>query len=163
MIKREAESALINLAKQFKAVAVVGPRQSGKTTLTRYVFSDKPYVSLENPDIRRFALDDPRGFLSQYKAGAVIDEIQRVPDLFSYLQQILDEDNTRGKFILTGSNNFLLQESISQSLAGRIAYLYLLPFTVSELSAVESINLHKMMFRGFYPPLYDQPVEPDKW
>jgi len=163
MIKREAESALINLAKQFKAVAVVGPRQSGKTTLTRYVFSDKPYVSLENPDIRRFALDDPRGFLSQYKAGAVIDEIQRVPDLFSYLQQILDEDNTRGKFILTGSNNFLLQESISQSLAGRIAYLYLLPFTVSELSAVEFINLHKIIFRGFYPPLYDQPVEPDKW
>jgi hypothetical protein len=163
MIKREAESALINLATQFKAVAVVGPRQSGKTTLTRYVFSDKPYVSLENPDIRRFALDDPRGFLSQYKEGAVIDEVQRVPDLFSYLQQILDEDNTRGKFILTGSNNFLLQESISQSLAGRIAYLYLLPFTVSELSEVESINLYKMMFRGFYPPLYDQPVEPDKW
>jgi predicted AAA+ superfamily ATPase len=163
MIKREAESALINLAKQFKAVAVVGPRQSGKTTLTRYVFSDKPYVSLENPDIRRFALDDPRGFLSQYKEGAVIDEVQRVPDLFSYLQQILDEDNTRGKFILSGSNNFLLQESISQSLAGRIAYLYLLPFTVSELSEVESINLYKMMFRGFYPPLYDQPVEPDKW
>ena len=93
MIKREAESALINLATQFKAVAVVGPRQSGKTTLTRYVFSDKPYVSLENPDIRRFALDDPRWFLSQYKEGAVIDEVQRVPDLFSYLQQILDEDN----------------------------------------------------------------------
>lgn len=163
MIKREAESELINLAKQFKAVAVVGPRQSGKTTLTRYVFRDKPYVSLENPDIRRFALDDPRGFLSQYKTGAVIDEAQRVPELFSYLQQILDEDDKRGKFILTGSNNFLLQESISQSLAGRIAYLYLLPFTVSELAIEKNHNLHSLMFSGFYPPLYDQPVEPDKW
>ena len=163
MIKREAESELINLAKQFKAVAVVGPRQSGKTTLTRYVFRDKPYVNLENPDIRRFALDDPRGFLTQYKTGAVIDEAQRVPELFSYLQQILDEDDERGKFILTGSNNFLLQESISQSLAGRIAYLYLLPFTLSELAGEESYNLHSMMFRGFYPPLYDKPADPDKW
>jgi predicted AAA+ superfamily ATPase len=163
MIKREAETELRILAKQFKAVAVVGPRQSGKTTLTRDVFRDKPYVSLENPDIRRFALDDPRGFLSQYKTGAVIDEVQRVPELFSYLQQILDEDDKRGKFILTGSNNFLLQESISQSLAGRIAYLYLLPFTVSELPAQEANNLHELMFRGFYPPLYDQPVDTDKW
>jgi len=163
MIKREAESALINLAKQFKAVAVVGPRQSGKTTLTRYVFHDKPYVSLENPDIRRYALDDPRGFLSQYKTGAIIDEVQRVPELFSYLQQILDEDNTKGKFILTGSNNFLLQENISQSLAGRIAYLYLLPFTVSELTTEGSTNLHKIMFRGFYPPVYDRPAEACNW
>jgi predicted AAA+ superfamily ATPase len=163
MIKREAESELINLAKQFKAVAVLGPRQSGKTTLTRYVFRDKPYVSLENPDIRRFALDDPRGFLTQYKTGAVIDETQRVPELFSYLQQILDEDDKRGKFILTGSNNFLLQESISQSLAGRIAYLYLLPFTISELATEKNHNLHSLMFSGFYPPLYDRPVEPDKW
>jgi len=163
MIKREAESELINLAQQFKAVAVVGPRQSGKTTLTRYVFPDKPYVSLENPDIRRFALDDPRGFLAQYKTGAVIDEVQRVPELFSYLQQILDEDDKRGKFILTGSNNFLLQESISQSLAGRIAYLNLLPFTVSELPEEEANDLHDLMFRGFYPSLYDQPVDPGKW
>ena len=163
MIKREAESELINLAKQFKAVAVVGPRQSGKTTLTRYVFRDKPYVSLENPDIRRFAQDDPRGFLSNYNTGAVIDEAQRVPELFSYLQQILDEDNIRGKFILPGSNNFLLQESISQSLAGRIAFLYLLPFTVSELAAEETNNLHQLIFRGFYPPIYDQPLNADKW
>ncbi|HEY5469057.1 MAG TPA: ATP-binding protein [Bacteroidales bacterium] len=163
MIKREAEAELVNLAKQFKAVAVVGPRQSGKTTLTRKVFSDKPYVSLENPDTRRFALDDPRGFLSQYKTGAVIDEAQRVPELFSYLQQILDEDEKRGKFILTGSNNFLLQESISQSLAGRIAYLYLLPFTLSELAAQKTYELREIIFRGFYPPIYDQPVAADKW
>ena len=163
MIKREAESELINLARQFKAVAVVGPRQSGKTTLVRYVFGDKPYVSLENPDTRRFALEDPRGFLSLYRTGAVIDEAQRAPELFSYLQQILDEDDKRGKFILTGSNNFLLQESISQSLAGRIAYLYLLPFTVSELPVKEADNLQELMIKGFYPPLYDQPVDTDKW
>jgi predicted AAA+ superfamily ATPase len=163
MIRREAESELINLAKQFKAVAVVGPRQSGKTTLTRHVFGDKPYVSLENPDTRRFALEDPRGFLSLYKTGAVIDEAQRAPELFSYLQQILDEDEKRGKFILTGSNNFLLQESISQSLAGRIAYLYLLPFTVSELPGKEADNLQELMLKGFYPPLYDQPVDTGKW
>jgi predicted AAA+ superfamily ATPase len=117
MIKREAESELLNLARQFKAVAVVGPRQSGKTTLTKHVFRDKSYVSLENPDIRLFALDDPRGFLSQFKTGAVIDEIQRAPELFSYLQQMLDEDDTRGKFILTGSNNFLLQENNPEQLS----------------------------------------------
>jgi hypothetical protein len=163
MIKREAESTLITLAKQFKAVAVVGPRQSGKTTLTRYVFHDKPYVSLENTDMKRYATEDPRGFLSQYKTGAVIDEAQRAPELFSYLQQILDEDNVRGKFILTGSNNFLLQESISQSLAGRIAYLYLLPFTISELAQEDTGNLNDLIFRGFYPPLYDHPIDIDKW
>ena len=105
----------------------------------------------------------PGAFFRNYKTGAVIDEAQRVPELFSYLQQILDEDDKRGKFILTGSNNFLLQESISQSLAGRIAYLYLLPFTVSELAAEETNNLHELMFRGFYPPLYDQPLDADKW
>lgn len=163
MIKREAEAELIVLARQFKAVAVVGKRQSGKTTLTRNVFWDKPYVSLENPDTRRFAMEDPRGFLSQYKSGAVIDEVQRVPEIFSYLQQVLDEDEKKGKFILTGSNNFLLQETISQSLAGRIAYLYLLPFSVSELPEKETLNLHDILLKGFYPPLYDQPVESCKW
>jgi predicted AAA+ superfamily ATPase len=163
MIKREAESELKNLARQFKAVAVIGPRQSGKTTLTRHVFSDKPYVSLENPDIRRYAIDDPRGFLSQYKKGAVLDEVQRAPELFSYLQQILDENDQKGRFILTGSNNFLLQEKISQSLAGRIAYLYLLPFTVSELPDKETDNLNRLIFKGFYPPIYDHPVDAEQW
>jgi uncharacterized protein len=163
MIKREAKQQLISLASQFKAVAVIGPRQSGKTTLTRHIFKNKPYVNLENPDIRRFALEDPRGFFVQYKTGAVIDEAQRAPELFSYLQQILDEDEKRGKYILTGSNNFLLQESISQSLAGRIAYLNLLPFTVSELPGKETLTLRELIFKGFYPPLYDQPVDPHTW
>lgn len=163
MIKREVQTELIKLSKQFKAVAVVGPRQSGKTTLTRHVFKDKPYVNLENPDSRRFAVDDPRGFLMQYSSGAVIDEAQRAPELFSYLQQVLDDDKKRGKFILTGSNNFLLQESISQSLAGRIAYIYLLPFTLSELSVNKDSGLKTQLLKGSYPPVYDQKIDYDKW
>ena len=94
MIKRDAEIKLIELSQQFKAVALVGPRQSGKTTLARHAFGDKPYVSLENPETRRFAVEDPRLFLDRFPRGAVLDEAQRAPELFSYLQQILDEDNT---------------------------------------------------------------------
>lgn len=163
MINRIAEKELLQLARQFKAVAIVGPRQSGKTTLARHAFGNIPYVSLENPDTRRFALDDPRGFLSQFPEGAVLDEAQRAPELFSYLQQILDEDTTTGKFIITGSNNFLLQENISQSLAGRLAYLYLLPFSISELPPVALENIHDLLFNGCYPPVYDQPVESATW
>ena len=163
MIKRKAEEELRNLARQFKAVAIVGPRQSGKTTLARYVFKEKPYVNLENPDTRQFAMDDPRAFLDQFPDGALLDEAQRVPLLFSYLQQLLDEDPTPGKFIITGSNNFLLQEGITQSLAGRIAYLYLLPFSASELSEIISEDAHAFIYKGGYPPIYDQPVEPEKW
>ncbi len=163
MIKREAEIELLSLSKQFKAVALVGPRQSGKTTLARHVFQNLPYVNFENPDSKRFALNDPRGFLSNYSTGALIDEAQRVPEIFSYLQQILDESNTPGRFIITGSNNFLLQENISQSLAGRIAYLYLLPFSISELSQKHYSSLNNLLVKGFYPPIYDQPVVANKW
>lgn len=163
MVKREAEKELLNLAKQFKAIAIVGPRQSGKTTLATQTFPNLPYISLENPDTRRFALEDPRGFLSQYSTGAILDEAQRVPELFSYLQQILDETTLLGKFIITGSNNFLLQENISQSLAGRIAYLYLLPFSVSELPSVSTSNLYNLIHKGFYPPIHDQDIESNKW
>jgi len=163
MIIRDAEQSLLRLSRQFKAVALVGPRQSGKTTLAKYSFPEKPYISLENPDTRRFALDDPRAFLDQFPDGAILDEAQRAPELFSYLQQILDEHNETGKFIITGSNNFLLQESISQSLAGRIAYLFLLPFTMSELAETNGKNVQETIFKGTYPPVYDQPVEPSKW
>jgi uncharacterized protein len=163
MIKRELQSELIKLSKQFKAIAVVGPRQSGKTTLTRHLFKDKPYVNLENPDSRRFAVEDPRGFLSQYKEGAVIDEAQRAPELFSYLQQVLDDDKRKGRFILTGSNNFLLQENISQSLAGRIAYINLLPFTVSELSVDSKTEINKYILSGSYPPVHDQKIDAGIW
>ncbi|MES2454269.1 MAG: AAA family ATPase [Bacteroidota bacterium] len=113
MITRTATEELKLLSRQFKAIAIVGPRQSGKTTLARSVFPHKKYVSLENPDVRLFATEDPRRFLAQYAEGAIFDEAQRVPQLFSYLQQILDESTEKGQFILTGSNNFLLQENIS--------------------------------------------------
>jgi uncharacterized protein len=165
MITRIATKEVKTLATQFKAVAIVGPRQSGKTTLARTVFKDKPYVSLENPDTRRFALDDPRGFLEQYANGAIFDEAQRVPELFSYLQQILDENSGKGQFILTGSNNFLLQENISQSLAGRIGYLYLLPFSAKEVekAARKSFDVEEALFYGGYPSIFNDHVPPEKW
>ena len=162
MIQREAEKEIRVLAAQFKAVAVVGPRQSGKTTLVRSIFKDKAYVNFENPDIRLYALEDPRGFLANYPDGAILDEAQRVPQLFSYLQQILDESVRNGMFIITGSNNFLLQESISQSLAGRIGYLNLLPLSLNEINDKESsINQH--IFKGGYPSLYSTSIDPTTW
>lgn len=165
MISREAEKELRLLSKQFKAVAVVGPRQSGKTTLTRAIFPSKTYVSLENPDTRQFAESDPRGFLAQFPDGAILDEAQRVPAIFSYLQQLLDESNEAGRFILTGSNNFLLQQNIVQSLAGRLAYLYLLPFSVNELKSGDILpeSLNEILFTGSYPPIFQQKIDPVKW
>lgn len=162
MIPRQAEQELRDLAMVFKAIAVVGPRQSGKTTLVRYVFSSKPYVNLENPDTRLFASEDPRGFLSSYPQGAILDEIQRVPQLFSYLQEILDNSSENGLFILTGSNNFLLQENISQSLAGRIGYLELLPLSVAEIGNLIT-DSNELMLRGGYPAIYQQKIPAHKW
>ncbi|GBD91138.1 hypothetical protein BMS3Abin04_01863 [bacterium BMS3Abin04] len=162
MKKRESEKELRILATQFKSVAVIGPRQSGKTTLVTKVFKNKPYVNLENPDIRRFAVEDPRGFLSNYPKGAILDEIQRTPELFSYLQQILDESNVNGLFILTGSNNFLLQENISQSLAGRVAYLILLPFSIKEIND-KNLNVDQYLYQGCYPALYNKNISPSKY
>jgi hypothetical protein len=162
MIKREAEKVIISLAKQFKSVAVIGPRQSGKTTLVRHIFKNKPYVNFENPDIRLYAMEDPRGFLSNYLDGAVFDEVQRVPEIFSYLQQILDESNSNGLFIITGSNNFLLQETISQSLAGRVGYLKLLPLTLNEIKDKKS-TVNQLIFKGFYPSLYNNSIESSLW
>ncbi|MBX2901116.1 MAG: AAA family ATPase [Cyclobacteriaceae bacterium] len=115
MVPRIAETTLKNLASQFRAVALVGPRQSGKSTLAKTAFPNKEYVSLENPEIMQSALDDPKGFLKRFEQGAIIDEAQRVPELFNYLQQILDESNERGKFILSGSNNFLMLEKITRA------------------------------------------------
>ena len=163
MILREAAAVLAALATQYKAVGVTGPRQSGKTTLVRTVFKHKPYVSLENPDTRAFALNDPRGFLSQYPNGAILDEVQRSPELFSYLQQILDESKAYGQFILTGSNNFLLQQNISQSLAGRIGYINLLPFSLIELKELPAQKLNDYLFNGMYPPLYDSTATAASW
>lgn len=155
LLTRTAEKELRTLAGQFKTVAVVGPRQSGKTTLVRMAFPDKAYVSLENPDTRRFAIEDPRGFIAGYPDGAILDEIQRTPDIFSYLQQVLDENKGKGRFIITGSNNFLLQENISQSLAGRVGYLYLLPLSINELPK-HKLSVNEQIHKGFYPAIYEQ-------
>ncbi len=161
MIERIAKIKLEELANSFKAIAVIGPRQSGKTTLVKATFPNKKYISLENPDDRSFALEDPKGFLQNIPNGAILDEIQRVPLLFSYLQEILDNSKEKGLFILIGSNNFILQENISQTLAGRIGYLTLLPFSVSELKIELPDN--KWMINGFYPPIYDQKIKPTDW
>jgi len=165
MVQRLAKNKLLDLAAKFKAVAVTGARQSGKTTLVKQVFKNKPYVSLENPDTRRFALEDPRGFLDSYPNGAILDEVQRVPELFSYLQEILDNTKSKGLFILSGSNNFLLQQNISQTLAGRVGYLNLLPFSISELKKSKLLPLDDdaLMLKGFYPPIYDQHIPPEDW
>lgn len=165
MIQRIAKTKLIELAGRFKAVAITGARQTGKTTLVKQVFKNKPYVSLENPDNRSFALEDPHGFLATYPNGAVLDEVQRTPELFSYLQEILDNSRVKGMFILTGSNNFLLQQKISQTLAGRIGIMHLLPFSISELkkSRLLPVSDDELMLNGFYPPVYDQQISPQDW
>ncbi|MFN9115910.1 MAG: ATP-binding protein, partial [Bacteroidota bacterium] len=156
---------LKRLIEQRNYFVIHAPRQTGKTTLVRQLFKDKPYVSLENPDTRNFALEDPRGFLSSYPKGAILDEIQRTPDLFSYLQEILDNSKEKGLFILTGSNNFLLQESITQTLAGRIGIMNLLPFSIDELANARRLpkDDNDLMIKGFYPPLYDQKIPPADW
>lgn len=165
MINRSAETRLIKLSKTFRSVAVVGPRQSGKTTLCRKVFPGKPYISLENPDILEFARSDPRGFLAQYRSGAILDEIQRAPYLFSYLQQVLDETKKKGLFILTGSNNFLLQENITQTLSGRIAYLQLLPLSLKELKAAGKLQsgYSSHILQGGYPEVITKKIQAADW
>jgi uncharacterized protein len=165
MIPRHAESLARQLAGEFKVVVVIGPRQSGKTTLARAVFGDRPYVSLEEPDQREFAAQDPRRFLELLREGAVIDEAQRAPDLLSYLQVMVDNTAAPGRFILTGSQHFGLIERITQSLAGRAGFVYLLPFSLPELAAAgrAPATLDEMLWKGSYPPVYDQPVRPDRW
>lgn len=143
-------------------VTVTGPRQSGKTTLVRSTFSDKPYANLENPVVRQFAIEDPVGFLKQYPEGAVLDEIQRAPELLSYLQVIVDEEKANSLFVLTGSSQFELMAKVSQSLAGRTALLKLLPFSMEELEAYDVSSLDEMMFKGFYPRIYDQEISPER-
>jgi predicted AAA+ superfamily ATPase len=165
MIERQAASTLQLLARSFPVVAVTGPRQSGKTTLVRALFQDKPYVSLEDLDVRAFAQEDPKRFLGQYPDGAILDEVQRCPDLFSYLQTRVDADKRSGLFILTGSQQFGLLSGITQSLAGRVALLSLLPFSLSELQASHQApaSLDTLLFQGLYPPVYDRQVAPTYW
>lgn len=162
MLKREIEDFLPEVAKTFPVIAIVGPRQSGKTTLCRNFFLDKPYISFENPDNKERFDADPRGFLSNYVDGAVFDEAQKCPDVFSYLQEIIDTSKRMGRFILTGSQQFRLNSEISQSLAGRVASFRLLPFSLSELQGSElgggltGISLDDYLYKGSYPPIYDR-------
>lgn len=181
VIHRTITASLVAAAGKYPVVTVTGPRQSGKTTLARAAFRDHVYVSLEPTDVRSFARSDPRGFLAQFDGPVVIDEAQHAPDLFSYLQVAVDERPEPGQFILTGSQNFLLLERISQSLAGRCAICHLLPFSIPELSggqgvepdgigralprgsASPSAGLFDVMFTGFYPRIHDRGIPPTEW
>lgn len=161
LINRTVEPVLETLSGQYPVVTITGPRQSGKTTLCRKVFPHKPYANLEAPDVRQFALDDPRGFLAQYPQGAVLDEIQRTPDLVSYLQPLVDEDQRAGLFILTGSQQFEVSHAINQSLAGRTALVKLLPFSIAEIqSSFPLPSIDRLLYHGFYPRLWDKKLNP---
>lgn len=161
MIQRTIEPVLIKLAGQYPVVTITGPRQSGKTTLCRKVFPEYGYVNLEAPDIRSFAIDDPRGFLASHPDGVILDEIQRAPQLLSYIQAIIDNKSQAGQFILTGSQQFEVMNTISQSLAGRTALLKLLPFSLTELRTVyEPGSIDNLILSGCYPRIHDQQLNP---
>ena len=165
MIRRDAESAIHSLLRGFPIITITGPRQSGKTTLAKAIFPDKPYVSLEDPDVRLAAREDPRSFLERFTDGAVFDEVQRCPDILSYLQAIVDADGRMGLYILTGSQQFSLISDIPQSLAGRTALVELLPFSFGELTQAgkQLPNIDHMLYTGGYPPLYDREVTARAW
>jgi len=161
MITRKMKSELTQCALEYPAVTILGPRQSGKTTLAKMTFPEHAYLSLEDPDVRKQATDDPRGFLSSIGQGVILDEIQRVPQLLSYLQGIIDEKRTPGQFILTGSHQPQVHQAISQSLAGRTAVLELLPFTVPEVRSYEQHpqSPFEWIHSGFYPGLHEHKLD----
>ena len=161
IIDRTLAPFLIDCARHYPVVTVTGPRQSGKTTLCRQVFAKKKYVSLENMDTRLFAREDPRGFLAGLPDGAILDEIQQVPELPSYIQTLVDEDQRHGLFILTGSQQFEVATTINQSLAGRTALLKLLPFSLEELGPYqENVSLDALLLTGFYPRIWHEELSP---
>jgi predicted AAA+ superfamily ATPase len=165
MIKRQAETVLLDLAKGYPILAITGPRQAGKTTLAQSTFPNKRYVSLEDLDEREFADQDPRGFLARFPDGAILDEAQRCPNLFSYLQTRVDDEKRMGLFVLTGSQQFGLMSNITQTLAGRVGLIQLLPFSLQELQATNTpiSSLDDVLWRGMYPPIYDRNLAPEKW
>jgi uncharacterized protein len=165
MIARRLEKKLHQLAGYYPAVAVTGPRQSGKTTLCRMTYPEMPYVSLEAMDSRDFAVSDPRGFLAEYADGAIIDEIQHAPDLLSYMQGDIDARPDVGRFILTGSQHFGLSHTIAQSLAGRCGILTLLPPDLDELRAFPNApdDLFQILWQGSYPRIYDRMIPAHQW
>jgi len=165
MISRTAESTIRSLMQGFPIVTITGPRQSGKTTLAKAIVTNKPYVSLEDPDVRLAATEDPRSFLERFPDGAVLDEVQRCPAILSYLQTRVDADGRMGLFILTGSQQFGLLSGITQSLAGRTAFVELLPFSLEELarSGMLPQRLDEMLVKGSYPALYGRKVSPRAW
>lgn len=163
MIRREITPVLVRLFCQYPFVTVTGPRQSGKTTLCQSAFADLEYVNLEAPNQREHAQTDPLGFLERYNEGVIFDEIQRCPELLSYLQVLADEKGSNSLFVLTGSEQFRLSETISQSLAGRTALLRLLPFSLAEHALTGASNkIDDLLYSGFYPRIHDQGLEPQQ-
>lgn len=158
MIERTAKDALLRLASQFAVVGITGPRQSGKTTLAKMAFPEKRYISFDDRNIRELATANPTDFLLAFPDGAIIDEAQKVPDIFDAVKYHIDQNAfTPGKFILTGSNQFNLKQNMTDSLAGRASFLKLLPFSIGELQNGNMLgpNVYEMIFKGCYPPLYD--------
>ncbi|PLX03017.1 MAG: AAA family ATPase [Marinilabiliales bacterium] len=164
-IKRNISNAILGTLSKYPVIGLTGPRQSGKTTLLKTLLQDYSYVSLENPDNRDFALSDPNGFLKRYSTKVIIDEAQRAPALFSYIQSIVDDSGIMGQFILSGSQNFHLMQEITQSLAGRVAIFKLFPFDFQEMQESNILNEDYIvnLINGFYPALYDRGIKPQSY
>jgi len=161
MIPRKIQAKLLQWSGQYPVLTLVGPRQSGKTTLVRKLFPDKPYINLEDLQERSFAMEDPRGFLSRFPTGAILDEIQRLPQIMGQIQVTVDTDPAPGRFILTGSNQLALSQGISQSLAGRTAIGELYPFTLAEISQQsQGLSYEELLWKGFYPRIWDRNLDP---
>ncbi len=163
IVNRDISGELKNLMNSYPVVTITGPRQSGKTTLSKITYPEYNYCNLENPEIRSLALNDPNAFFEMFPYPLIIDEIQRVPQLLSYIQTIVDEQRENGMFLLTGSQQLLMGESVTQSLAGRTALLQLLPFSIKEISALKiPLKRDELIYKGFLPRIYDQNQDPTR-